>query len=232
MILAGGLGTRLSSLVSDRPKALVEINRRPFLSYLFDQLESAGCRKVVLCTGYLGGAIRKKFGTRYKSLSLFYSRESVPRGTGGALRLALPLVKTKSILVMNGDSFCGASLTDFYLDYKDKKTKAAILLTRVPDARRYGKVSMDAKGRILRFLEKDSNARAGWINAGVYLLNRDLLRSIPARKVVSLEKEMFPAWIEAGLYGHRVRARFLDIGTVESYNRAGHFFSKKKQDIL
>ncbi len=89
-ILAGGLGTRLRSVVADRPKVLAEIHERPFLAYLLDQLAAAGVRNVVICTGYLGERVRAIFGNSYGEMQLHYSQESSPMGTAGALRLALP----------------------------------------------------------------------------------------------------------------------------------------------
>ncbi len=227
IILAGGLGTRLKAVVADRPKVMAPVNGRPFLTILLEQLFLARCQKVVLCTGYRGGFIRKKLGRRYKNIALFYSREKKPLGTAGALRRALPFIKTGSVLIMNGDSYCGASLDDFYLNFKQRGAKPHMLLTRISDARRYGKAVLDRDGRILRFLEKDPRQSSGWINAGLYLMTRESLKAIPARRMVSLEKEVFPQWVQSGFYGHRVRAPFLDIGTVQSYNGAGRFFAKK-----
>ena len=99
-ILAGGQGTRLRPVLADRPKVLAEVMGRPFLSYLLDQLSSAGARKVILCTGYMGDMVQEVYGGTYKSLHLLYSREDEPLDTGGALRLALPLIDSDCVLVM------------------------------------------------------------------------------------------------------------------------------------
>ena len=231
VILAGGLGTRLNSVVIDRSKVVAEVNGRPFLTYLLDQLLGAGCEKAILCTGHLGESVEKYCGTRYKNLALFYSRETSPLGTAGALRLALPIVKTSSLLVMNGDSFCDASLEDFYFHFVRKKKKAAVLLSEVSDTCRFGKVLLDERDNILAFSEKGLDGGSGWANAGVYLIHRGLIETIPEGKPASLEKQMFPRWIPAGIYGHRVRSPFLDIGTVETYNTADRLFTQKKKDI-
>lgn len=228
VILAGGLGTRLTSVVSDRPKVLAQVNGRPFLTYIFDQLLQAGCEKAVLCTGHLGKLIQEHFGVRHKDLELIYSQEPGPLGTGGAVRLALPFILTGSVLVMNGDSFCDTPLEDFFAKYDGYSMKGAMLLTEVPDTRRFGKVVLGAGDRVLSYLEKDPQAGAGWINAGIYLVRRTWIESIPSDRPVSLEKEMIPEWIRQGFHGHRVKARFLDIGTVESYNKAGLFFAQKQ----
>ena len=88
-VLAGGLGTRLRPVVADRPKVLAQIRSQPFLTYLLDQIAAAGCRSVVLCTGYLGEQIESTFGKNYGPLRLIYSREQEPLGTAGSLKLAI-----------------------------------------------------------------------------------------------------------------------------------------------
>src|SRR5687768_5619957 len=114
VILAGGLGTRLRSVISDRPKVLARVLDRPFLTYLLDQLAAAGLNYVILCTGYLGEQVKAEFGTSYSSLRLAYSQEMVPLGTAGALQLALSLIPSETVLVLNGDSFCEVDLQRFY----------------------------------------------------------------------------------------------------------------------
>lgn len=234
-VLVGGLGTRMRSVVADRPKVLAEIRGRPFLSYLLDQLASAGVRYVVLCTGYLGEQVWSTFGDSYATMQLDYSQESFPMGTAGALRLALPLFKpglsepnvSDSVLVMNGDSFCNVNLRTFWTYHCSQEANATLLLTQMPDTKRYGRVYVDADGLVSGFDEKDSKDGPGWINAGIYLLNLSLLLTIPPNRAVSLEIEMFPAWIGKGLYGYKSDGRFLDIGTPESYAVAEQFFPQK-----
>jgi len=187
VILAGGLGTRLRAVVSDRPKALAGIGEKPFLAYLLDHLSSCGLRSVVLCTGFLGEQIRQVFGDRYGDLELFYSQESSPLGTAGALRLALPLVKSGSALIFNGDSFCDANLRNFWEQHAKKDADASMLLVEMPDPRRFGRVVVDADGRVLRFDEKNNHGAPGWINAGIYLIKRRMLQKIAEDRAVSLQ---------------------------------------------
>lgn len=243
-ILAGGLGTRLRSLVADRPKVLAEIRGRPFLSYLLDQLASAGVRHVVLCTGYLGEQIKAAFGESYGALRLVYSEESSPLGTAGALRLALPLFKpglspglehseaepnvSDSVLVINGDSFCEMNLRTFWTWHCEHNANATIVLTKMIDTTRYGRVHLNTDGLVLNFDEKDAKGGPGWINAGIYVLNYPLLLTIPANRSVSLERQTFPAWVGRGLYGYQSQGRFLDIGTPEGYGAAEQFFTEGK----
>jgi NDP-sugar pyrophosphorylase family protein len=224
-ILAGGLGTRLRRAVDDRPKVLAQVAGRPFLSYLLDQVAAANLRDVVLCTGYLGEQVEATFGDRYGALRLAYSCETAPQGTAGALRLALPLFRSDPVLVLNGDSYCDAPLKDFLAWHQTLGPDSAgsLLLTWVDDASRYGTVEVDKAEGIVSFQEKTGRTVPGWINAGVYLLSRRFLMSIPTQDTVSIERDVFPAWIGRGLRGHRVKAPFIDIGTPESYARAEDF---------
>src|SRR5581483_11674590 len=112
-ILAGGLGKRLRSVISKQQKVLAKVHEKPFLQILLEQLDSSGFRQVVLCTGYLGHQIKRKFGSKFSKLSLTYSEEPFPLGTAGGLRFALPLLRSDHIMVMNGDSFCDVNLIDF-----------------------------------------------------------------------------------------------------------------------
>jgi D-glycero-alpha-D-manno-heptose 1-phosphate guanylyltransferase len=224
-ILAGGLGSRLRPAVSGRPKALANIGERPFLTYLFDQLVAAGTKDVVVCAGYLGDQIQMVFGESYDTLHLNYSRELTPLGTAGALRLALPLFNSNPVLVMNGDSYCDANIRELWFWHGSRQANATLLLTKIFDTERFGQVKVDADGKVTDFREKSSGQGPGWINAGICLLNRDLLEDIPANRPVSLERETFPAWIGRGLYGFRSEARFMDIGTPEAYADAQWFFA-------
>ena len=225
VILAGGLGTRLRSVVADRPKALANIRGRPFLSYLLDQLINHDIKDVVLCTRYLGEQVRSTFGDSYGKLRLAYSRELSPLGTAGALRLALPLLHSESVLVMNGDSFCDVDLGAFFSWHHTQMANGSLVLVRRPDTTRSGRVEVDVEGRITRFEEKGGRAGPGWINAGIYLLTQRLLRTIPITGAASLEQELFPGWINDGLYGYQSGGRFLDIGTPEAYALAEQFFA-------
>jgi NDP-sugar pyrophosphorylase family protein len=224
-ILVGGLGTRLRPVVSDRPKALARIRGRPFLCYLLDTLCNFGVREAILCTGYQAEAIQDTFGAFYRDLHLIYSQESEPRGTGGALRLALPFMRCDSAIVLNGDSYCRADLAAFVRFYRERRAQAALVLVEAPDVQRFGQVSVDAEGRLLRFEEKGNSSGPGWINAGIYLLSQEVLRSIPREQPVSLEREVFPRWLGRGLLGFRQPGRFLDIGTPDSYREAESFFA-------
>jgi D-glycero-alpha-D-manno-heptose 1-phosphate guanylyltransferase len=225
VILAGGLGTRLRAVVGDRQKVAVQIGGRPFLTFLFDQLVAAGVRNAVLCTGHFGEQMKETFGDEYRGLRLAYSQEPSPLGTAGALRLALPLVASDPALVLNGDSYCEADLPAMFDWRRSRGAEATLLLTRMSNVDRYGRVTTDQDDAVLAFEEKGSATGPGWINAGIYLLGMRFLQSIPSGGAASIEREIFPAWVGRGLFGWRGGGRFLDIGTPESYAAAEEFFA-------
>ena len=228
-ILAGGLGTRLRPVVADRPKVLAEVGGRPFLFYLLDQLAAVRVRQVVLCTGYLGHQVRDKLGETYGPMELLYSQEPSPLGTGGALCFALPLLESETVLVLNGDSFCEANLRAFCLVHRLRGARASLLLAEVTDTGRFGWVALDEEGRITGFREKGKATGGGWVNGGIYLINRALLETIPPQQTVSLEQDLFPAWVGRGLYGFRSQGRFIDIGIPESLAGAETFFHQENR---
>ena len=225
LILAGGLGTRLRSAVPDRPKVIAEVGGRPFIAYLLDQLVDAGVTRIVLCTGYQADRVEACLGPSYRSAQLLYSPEANPLGTGGALRLALPLIQSPEALVLNGDSYCDVPLPDFAAFHYSRDAQASLALCSVDDQRRYGGVRVDEQGAITAFAEKADVEGPGWVNAGVYLLRRSLLESIPPGTFVSLEREVLPGLISRGLFGFCSSARFRDIGVPEAYSSAQSEFS-------
>lgn len=225
-ILAGGLGTRLRPAIADRPKVLALVHGRPYLSYLLEQLADAAVRQVVLLTGYLAEKVRSAFGDSYAGLHLTYSSEPSPLGTAGALRQALPYLLSPSILLLNGDSYCATSLTDFHDFHQRRSADISLVLTRLKDCSRFGRVQIAPEGRVICFEEKTQAGGAGWINAGIYLIQRELVEEIPLGRPLSLERDLFPAWVGCKRFcGFVCGGRFLDIGTPESYAQTQTFFA-------
>ena len=225
VILAGGLGTRLRPTVSNRPKVLAKVLGRPFLTYLFDQLDHAGVREVVLCTGYMSDNVREEIGKSYRSLRVKHSEEDVPLGTGGALRLALPLIKSDTVMVMNGDSYADVDFKAFLEWFLRKNIAVAIILAKALETSRYGRTVITDDGHIETFEEKGGFEGEGWINAGIYLVRKKVVESIPPGRSFSLERELFPSLIGKKFYGYRCEREFIDIGTPRSFEKAEKFFS-------
>jgi D-glycero-alpha-D-manno-heptose 1-phosphate guanylyltransferase len=227
-VLAGGFGTRLRSVIADRPKVMAPVLGRPFLAYLLTQLTRAGVREAVLLTGYMAERVEAEFGRSFNGMRLAYSVETSPLGTAGALRHALPLLTRSTVLVLNGDSYCDLDVAAFFEQHVRNRAEFSMALAEVPDVARFGKITLDDGQRVARYEEKSAAGGRGWINAGSYLLARGLLDEIPPG-MVSLERDLFPHWAAAGrCHGFRVAGRFLDIGTPESYASAEAFFAQKQ----
>ena len=229
MILAGGFGTRLRPVVSEYPKVVVPVLGRPFLTFLLDQLEAVGIHRIVLCTGFKADIVKKLIGDKYKNASILYSEEIEPLGTGGAIRLAQDKISSDMFVVMNGDSYVNADLNRFFCWYKSAGHAAAIYLTIVGNIKRYGHIVTSKNGEVQKFIEKGSSSGSGWINAGIYMLNKQLFKPMPDAKPFSLEKDFFPSLIGKGLHGYKEEAEFIDIGTPESFFQAEKFF---KQHVI
>jgi len=224
ILLCGGLGTRLRSVVSDRPKPMADIAGKPFLHYLVKMLSESGVKHLIFALGYMGEQIEAYFqsGEEY-GLSISYSYEDSPLGTGGAIRNALSKVSGENVLVLNADTY-------FHTDYESLlreqlKNKAAMTIAsrKIEDISRYGAILKDESGRILRWNEKMSSdqvetPRPGEINGGIYVMQKSLIEKIPEGKQ-SLENDCIPAWLEDGLYLQAIPSDgyFMDIGVPEDY---------------
>ncbi len=215
VIFAGGFGTRLRSVLADRPKPLALVAGRPFLAWILDWLAKHGVRNATLCTGYLAEMVESELGEQHGPLALRYLRETTPRGTGGALLDALRQTTSPTVLAMNGDSICLADLTRFAEAHQAHSPTATLLLAYVENSARYGRVRWDGQNRIHGFVEKDNVSTPDWINAGVYLIDRNALPATLAEAgPISLELDIFPRLLAAGkLRGHGAPdAPFIDIG--------------------
>jgi len=225
-ILAGGLGSRLRPVVADRPKVLAPVAGRPFLAWWCEALQRADVPEAVLCTGFRAEQVQAGLGQNCFGLSLHYSVEPEPLGTAGALCHALPMLSADTVLALNGDSFCELDLAAFWAAHQARQALVSMALTQVEDTRRFGRVRLQDDGRVLEFEEKAAVRGPGWINAGVYLLSRRWLASAPATRPLSLEHDLLPRWLPAGVFGWPAGGRFIDIGTPEAYASASGFFAE------
>lgn len=217
VILAGGRGERLRPLTDNIPKPMVPIRGRPYLAYQLDELKRQGIVDVVLLTGYLGEVIEEYFGDGAASgMRVRYSREPSPLGTGGALKLAEPLL-AEDFLLIYGDSYLPIRYAEAMERLRATRAEALVVaLDNMPPVVDVpNNIALGADGFVARY-EKGAGAAAGLthVEAGVAALTRRLLRRIPAGHVTSLEQEFFPQLIA----GHQLAAfatkrRFYDIGT-------------------
>jgi len=220
VILAGGRGTRLDSVVSDRPKVLAQVNGRPFLTFLLDRIVLSGVKDVVLCTGYMADVVLGEIGLGYGPLRITHSPEKRPLGTAGALRNALRHVRSDVFVLMNGDSYADVDLPAYFRWFHERKRDLGLLLASVDDVSRYGRVTIADDGSVTSFREKGEDTGEGLINAGVYIMKREIAAGIIPDLTVSLERDVLPGLIGHSFYGYRWAGRFIDIGTPESYRLA------------
>jgi NDP-sugar pyrophosphorylase family protein len=222
-VLAGGLGTRLAGAVPGLPKILAPVAGRAFVEHLLDWLVREGARRIVFLLGHRAESVRAHLAAHPRAGLIFDSVvEPAPLGTGGALAFARPALRTDPISVVNGDTFVDAGLAPLRAAHAAKRPRATMLCVNVPDAGRYGRIEI-ADGFVARFVEKDPEfAGAAPINAGVYLLSRALLESIPQDRPTSLERDVFERLPAGTLAAHiDTAARFVDIGTPDSWRGAG-----------
>ena len=231
VILAGGLGKRLRKAVSNQPKVMAEVNGKPFLYYVLDQLAEVDIKRVVISTGYMADKIEKVIGSSYKGLKVDYSWEESPLGTGGALKLAGHYIRTTNCLVMNGDSYTEFDPVLLFRSYKQKNANIVLLAKMVSGTSRFGTIQMNEHNEIIRFMEKGSSTGLGLINAGIYLMKTLTLQKIPNKTPCSLEYDFFPAMIGQNIYGYETKGNFIDIGTLESYAKAEAFFEWKPVSV-
>jgi NDP-sugar pyrophosphorylase family protein len=226
ILLCGGAGTRLKSVTGSAPKSLATIGNRPFLDLLLHQLRRHDFQRVILAVGYQKELIRSYLGDRSNGLTLEYSIESVPLGTGGALRNAVDLIASDSVLIMNGDSYTDADLSAFERDFQAANADLSVLVVPADGRVDCGLVSVDSRGSVLGFKEKQTSSGNFHINAGIYMATKNILRDVPPGVRISLEEELFPRWLaeRKSLRAFSYPGNCVDIGTPERYQRA--------QDIL
>lgn len=226
IVLAGGFGTRLRSVVSDVPKPLAPVAGRPFLAWLLDRLAAAGMRHVVLATGYLADQVAAAMGGRWNDMLLDYSVETSPLGTGGALRAASHLLCGDAAHVLNGDTWLAYDMAEFERSTRQSAAELGMALARVDDVSRYGSVVL-AAGRVQGFREK-GQLGAGYINAGGYFLTARALAGLPDQAAYSFEERVLAPLVEAGrVAGYTDTSGFIDIGVPADYRRAQDLFDAK-----
>jgi NDP-sugar pyrophosphorylase family protein len=227
LVLAGGLGTRLSHVMADCPKILAPIEGRPFLDYLLHWLGEQGATRVVLGLGHRAAPVLEHLDARpISSLEVITVVEPEPLGTAGAIGFALSRLAGDPVLVMNGDTFVQADLRKFVASHRESKASASILCVRVEDAGRFGRIEIH-DGRVRRFEEKSSAVSGpSWVSAGVYLLSRPLLERIAKLGKGSLEHDVLEPMPAGSIHAFQSSGPFLDIGTPESLAAASAFLAE------
>lgn len=223
LILAGGEGTRLRPLTSTIPKPVVPLVDRPFISYMIEWLRGHGVDDVILGCGFMADQVRDVLGDGSGlGVRLRYLEEPKPLGTGGALKFAEELLDER-FFMLNGDVLTDMDLTAQLKAHERTGARATLALIPVDDPSAYGLVRLASDGSVTEFVEKPGPEEldSDLINAGAYILERDVLAGMPpAGTNVSIEREVFPALVGAGLYGYQTSGYWLDIGTPDRYLKA------------
>lgn len=229
IILLGGKGTRLSGLFPDLPKALAPVAGRPFLAWQLDWLFSNNIFPVLLATGYMGDKIREWVRQQSFNDHVSVSIEPEPLGTGGALKYPANVSGQNPFWVLNGDSLLPKlNFQTMAEAHRKSGAWATIAVTTIEDSGRYGTILFDNKGKIIKFREK-KNKGAGWVNAGIYLLETSVLSTINPNKNVSIENEVFPHLAaQDKLFVFQVKPPLLDMGTPEGLKDMEIYLSELK----
>ena len=222
IILCGGAGTRLRSIVNDRPKPMAEVLGKPFLELLIEYLQSQGIKHIFLSTGYQSSYIEEWVNSCAFNVGIRISKENSPLGTGGAVKKATKFIKSSSFLVLNGDSFTAFSISEMLDCHIKNNANITIGVNKVPDIQRYGQVTFDQNNNVTSFQEKGANNGTGYINAGVYIFKSSIIETFQ-NESFSLEKEFFPHFLSNKFFCVPSESPFIDIGTPESYQHAPKF---------
>lgn len=230
LILAGGLGTRLKTVINDIPKPMAPVNGIPFLNYQLQFLQHYGIKEVVMSVGHLAEKIQDYYQHQFKGIRISYAHEKTALGTGGGIRLGLEKCNSNTVLVLNGDSFFDVDLTTFYTKHLQNHSDASLALRQVEDAGRYGTITTNENSRIISFVEKTNISQPGTINGGVYLIQKNIyLNTTPLGTNFSIEKDFFEKQLTTlQLNGFEFNSYFIDIGIPEDYAKAQHDFKDFK----
>lgn len=222
VILVGGKGTRLRPLTNTIPKPMLPVAGRPFLEHLLGRIKAAGMTHVVLGTSFKAEVFEEHFGDGSElGLEIEYVVEDEPLGTGGGIRNVLDHLRFERAMVFNGNVLGSTDLQSVLQTHVEQEADVTLHLLRVADPRAFGCVPTDADGRVSAFLEKTEDPPTDQINAGTYVFNKKIIAEIPAGRVVSVEREVFPGLLDRGarVFGHVDQSYWRDMGTPADFVR-------------
>jgi len=231
VLLCGGIGSRLATIVNDRPKPMAKINQQPFLDILIDYFAGFGFRRFVLCTGHMSEVIQEYYNQKSSSLEFIVSDEKSPLGTAGCIKNAQKFIQSESFFVANGDSFCSVNLFEFCNFHLSKQSLMTMAVTESEETGNGGLVRFDNSQKIVSFEEKIVQCQKGYINTGLYLFRKNILSLIPEHTKYSLEYNLFPRLTNKNSFAFICREELIDIGTPERYARAKRLFSVQTKKL-
>ena len=224
IILAGGFGTRLQSVVKDLPKPMAPVNGKPFLEYVLKYCASNGITKCILSVGYKAETVQNYFGDKFLNIDLKYCVEEKPLGTGGAIKASMKIADSEEVLILNGDTFFDVPVFEMYLLHKKNNSDLSIALKPMKNFDRYGIVIIEKDFFISGFEEKSFRTE-GNINGGVYIANKKIMYHFPSLEIFSFEKDFLETKIgEVKMNGFVFDNYFIDIGIPKDYQKAQNEF--------
>ena len=225
IILAGGFGTRLQSVVSDVPKCMAEVAGKPFLSYLFDYAIAQRFDHIILSLGYKADIVIDWISRQQYPFDISYVIEEVPLGTGGAIQYAFSKVSSKEFFVINGDTFFDVDTHALLEFHRTKQADISIALKPMANFDRYGSVTLDENNRIILFNEK-KHCSEGLINGGIYIINKQLFKKLSLPDRFSFEKDVMESQLQnIRIFGLKQNHYFIDIGIPSDFEKANLDFS-------
>lgn len=224
IVLAGGLGTRLRSVVNELPKCMAPVNDKPFLHYLFEYLKQQGATRIILSLGYKHEYVLDWISKQDLSFDIDHVIENEPLGTGGGIQLAISKANEKNIIVLNGDTIFTLSLNKLLSFHVEAKATTTLALKEMYNFHRYGVVNVDEQNTIISFEEKQYREK-GLINGGVYVMDKKAFANKDLPEKFSFEKDYLEQYIsDKSFYGYISDGYFLDIGIPEDYHKAAEDF--------
>jgi NDP-sugar pyrophosphorylase family protein len=221
IILVGGRGTRLGALTEKTPKPLLAVAGRPFIFHILDCLIRQQIKKVILATGYLADEFEQVLGSEYRGVSLAYSYEATPLGTGGAVAQALAPIAASNVLVLNGDTYFPVNLSELSKAHGRRRISLSMVLRHIPDVSRYGHISVSRD--IVDAMHEKGLSGPGLINGGIYLIDRTAFLAAAPAGPFSLERDLLPRWISSKAVAYTTAdCYFIDIGVPADLARAQH----------
>ena len=214
-------------ILPNSPKVMIDVNGRPFLSYLIELLKDNDVKDIVIAVGFLADNIRDYFGNgKNFGVKIEYSETHMPQGTGGEIKLASPYLRD-TFFVVNGDTYLPEDYKKIFDVHKQKKAPVTMMITRQPEGKQGGLISLYPNGFVRSITSGVTKGKSDWINAGLYLLEKKFVKNIPSDKRVSLENDILAKFFrDRTVFAYKSQRSFLEVGTPETYQEVVKYLKR------
>jgi D-glycero-alpha-D-manno-heptose 1-phosphate guanylyltransferase len=222
ILLTGGLGTRLREVIGENQKVIANVDGVPFLLLLLQYVYKQGFRRVVLALGYHADHVIQiiEHSNLPKDLEVIFSVETARLGTAGAIRLASQYIKSKTVFIQNGDSFCDIDYQKMLEHHNAKDADVTVAVSQANDRKDVGMIQLDQFSNIISFSEKDNLIDGLYESSGIYIMNQSAINVIPLNEEFSIEEDFFAKKVFKKFIGYVSMSKALDIGTKERFTQA------------